>query len=279
MRYTEATWLEALLELSKKPVGIRFVLDQNEFDQSSLPEPRMGMPYCTAVMTATKGESYKMDAAHSACIAGSRALGLSEITEDAFSGKRHRDLGVYKNLCISRSIAKDMVYCVHRCAGVEIQPLELYSSTVPDVLVMIVNPYTAMRIVQAYAYHYGQLKNIKMTGMNAICQECTSYPYEKNTLNLSMLCSGTRRVGRWGKDELAIGLPYHYVNDVIDGLKNTITPMEQNKEKDRIAKRLSEKGFQAELTIQKNHNYYKGAYGTPARIARKKKPCSSDRGA
>ena len=273
----QATWLEILLELSKKPVGIRFVLGQTEFSQNSLPEPKTGMPYCTAVMRATQGQSLKMDAGHCACIAGSRALGLAETSEEAYSGRRHRDLGVYKDLCISRSIAKDMVYCVHDCAGVEIKPLQCYSSMVPDVLVMIVNPYTAMRIVQAYAYHYGQLKTIKMAGMCAICQECTSYAYEKNTLNLSMLCSGTRRVGKWGKDELALGVPYHYVDSLIDGLKRTVTPMEQDKDKDRIARKLCEKGLQDEVTIKKNQNYYKGAFGTPSRIARKKKKaCSLD---
>jgi len=268
---TQAIWLNVLLELSRKPVGIRFLLDQAEFDQSGLSEPKTGMPYCTAVMGATRGQSYKTDAAHSACIAASRALGMAETAEESYSGKRHRSLGVYKDLCVSRSIAKDMVYCVHHCAGVEIAPLESYGSTLPDVVVMIVNPYTAMRIVQAWAYHFGQLKNIKMDGMCAICEECTSYPYEQNTLNLSMLCAGTRRVGRWGKDELALGMPYHYVSQVIDGLKHTVTPMEQNKDKDRIAEKLLEHGLQNDVTIKKGQNYYKGAFGTPDRMARKKK--------
>ncbi|MCB2215834.1 DUF169 domain-containing protein [Desulfofustis glycolicus] len=271
MYETQAVWLDSLLELSRKPVGIRFVLDQEEFDQTDLPEPKTGLPYCTAVMKATRGQSYKLDFGHSSCIAGSRALGIAKPVEEAYSGKRHRALGVYKNLCISRSVAKDMVYCVRHCKGVEIQPLEAYAPLPPDVVVMIVNPYTAMRIVQAWAYHFGQLKNIKMVGNCAICQECTSYPHEENTFNLSMLCSGTRRFGRWGKDELAMGLPYHYVKDVIDGLKQTVTPMEQDKDKDRITKALSEKGLHNEVTIQKGQNYYKGAYGTPDRMARRNK--------
>lgn len=268
---SQALWLDILLELSRKPVGIRFLPDQTAFDQSRLPEPKTGLPYCTAVMRATRGQPCKVDAGHSACIAGSRALGLAEPAEEAYSGRRHRDLGLYKDLCVSRSVAKDMVYCVHNCAGVEITPLDLFSSTPPDVLVMVVNPYTAMRIVQGYAYHFGQLKTVKMVGNCAICQECTSYPHEENTLNLSMLCSGTRRVGRWGKDELALGLPYHYLDQVIDGLKQTVTPMEQDRDKDRIAGKCSENGLDNELTIKKGQNYYKGAYGTPHRMARRKK--------
>jgi uncharacterized protein (DUF169 family) len=270
----QALWMDSLLELSRKPVGVRFVLDQEEFDLIDLSEPKTGLPYCTAVMRATQGQAYKMDASHSACIAGSRALGMAKPVEESYSGKRHRALGIYKNLCLSRSVAKDMVYCIHHCKGVEIQPLEAYTSLAPDVVVMIVNPYTAMRIVQAWAYHFGQLKNIKMVGNCAICQECTSYPYEENTLNLSMLCSGTRRVGQWGKDELAVGLPYHYLKDVIDGIKQTVTPMEQNKDKDRITKALSEKGLHNEVTIKKSQNYYKGAYGTPDRMARRNKGAS-----
>ncbi|WP_312421292.1 DUF169 domain-containing protein [Anaerospora hongkongensis] len=268
----DAAWLDILLDLRRKPAGIRFLLTEADYAASKAPELTGGMPYCTAVKWAGAGRSCKMDAAHGACFAASRALGMAEVGEEALSGSRHAKLGVYENLAVSRSVAKDMVYCAHQCHGVEIMPLEAYDETnKPDVVVLVTTPHNAMRLTQGYAYHNGQLKDIKMAGMCAICQECTSYPFEKNRPNISMLCSGTRCVAQWAKDELGVGIPYHQLGQVISGLQKTVNPMEANEDKQRIARRLAEAGRSEALEIVFSHNYYTGAYGTPEQLARRKK--------
>ncbi|WP_188398918.1 DUF169 domain-containing protein [Sporomusa sp. GT1] len=269
MSINAAKWLDILLDLRRKPVGIKFLLTEADYTQSLAKVPQNGMPYCTAVKWAGQGRSYKMDAAHCSCFAASRALGMADITEDALSGSRHAKLGVYENLGVSRAVARDMVYCAHKCAGVEIMPLEQYTTSNPDVVILVTTPYNAMRITQAYAYHHGQLKNIKMAGMCAICQECTSYPHERNMPNISMLCSGTRCVAQWSKDELGIGIPYHYLEPVINGLRRTVNPMEFNQDKERIAQRLAEAGQADTMEIVLSQNYYTGAYGTPEQVARR----------
>lgn len=261
-------WLDMLLELRRKPVGIKFLLTNAEYEASPAPELVGGMPYCTAVKWAAAGRSCRMDAAHCACFAASRALGLAAVGPEAVSGSRHAQLGVYANLCVSRAVAKDMVYCAHQCTGVEIMPLDAYDEAhKPDVVVIVTTPYNAMRFTQGYAYHSGQLKEIKVSGMCAICQECTSQPFEQNKPNLSMLCSGTRCVGQWGKDELGIGIPYHQLAMVIDGLRNTVNPMETDADKRRIAERLEKSGHSGELEIVFSKNYFTGAYGTPSQLA------------
>lgn len=269
---TSAAWLDILLDLRRRPVGIKFLLTGDDYAASPLPAPANGMPYCTAVRWAAQGRGYKMDAAHCACFAASRALGLAPVAEDALSGSRHAKLGVYENLCVSRAVARDMVYCQHKCAGVAIMPLDQYETTVPDVVLIVATPYNAMRLTQAYAYHSGQLKSIKMAGMCAICQECTSYPYERNQPNVSLLCSGTRCVAQWADDELAIGIPYHQLAQLVDGLRQTVNPMEPNQNKERIARRLADAGRENALDIVYNRNYYTGAYGTPEQLARRAKP-------
>lgn len=268
----DALWLNILLELRRKPVGIKFLLAKTDYEASKAPELIGGMPYCTAVKWAAEGRSCRMDAAHCACFAASRALGLAEVSAEAVSGSRHAALGVYENLCVSRAVAKDMVYCVHKCTGVEIMPLEAYDeNNKPDVVVIVTTPHNAMRFTQGYAYHSGQLKEIKLSGMCAICQECTSYTFEMNKPNLSMLCSGTRCVAQWGKDEMGIGIPYHQLEAVIDGLRKTVNPMEQDEDKRRIALRLVENGKSGAMEIIFSQNYYTGAYGTPEQLARRKK--------
>lgn len=239
------------------------MLEDEEFEDNNSSYYINGMPYCTAIKNASKGLNYKMDYYNSSCIAASRALGFIKPTKDSISGSRHMKLGVYKDLCVSRSVAKDMVYCEHECRGVEIKPLKDYIDYNPDIVIMVTSPYNAMRMVQSYAYNFGQLKNIKMAGMCAICQECTSYPYETNSMNISMLCSGTRCVGQWNEDELGIGFPYNYCNAIVEGLINTINPMENNKNKLKIMQNLSSNNLEHLIDIKLNNNYYKGAYKTP----------------
>lgn len=269
MKNNYGIWVETLLELERKPVGVKFLLSESDFESSELVVPSRGTPYCTAIRNAGNGRKCKMDAAHCSCIAASRALGMADITEEVSSGSRHVKLGVYENLCISRSVAKDMVYCNHKCVGVEIMPLEDFTDRDPDMVIIVTNPFNSMRIVQGYAYHFGQLKNIKMSGMCAICQDCTSYPFEKNTINLSMLCSGTRCVSQWGKDEMGIGIPYHYLDKIVSGILNTVNPMENNKDKKIISNKLDTNGLKDKLEIVYNQNYYKGAYGTPEQMKKK----------
>lgn len=263
--------LHVLLELEREAVGIRFLLSEEDFNNSKLNIHPSGMAYCTAVRNASRGKKYKMNKESSSCIAASWALGFSLVNNDTFSGKRHYDSGVYKNLAVSRSVANDMVYCKHKSYGVEIMPLKEYKDSSPDVVIVVTNPYNSMRILQGYAYHHGQLKNIKMAGMCGICQDCTSYPFEMNSVNVSMLCSGTRCVAQWNKDEMAIGMTFHHFIDIVDGIKKTVNPMESNKEKSVIEGKFDSSFNKSELEVKYNNNYYRGLYGTPEQVEKRNK--------
>ncbi|MBP9478792.1 MAG: DUF169 domain-containing protein [Sebaldella sp.] len=253
-------WLEILLELKRKAVGIRFLFNKEDYEISDALSRVGTIPYCTAVRNATKGSSLKLNLNNFACLSAARALGLIETDADSLSGKRHSDMGVYENILVSRNIAKDMVYCKHSVYGVEIRPLGDFREYKPDIVILITSPYNSMRIVQAHAYTKGQLKNIKMAGMQAICQECTSYVFERNEINLSMLCSGTRCVSQWSKDELGVGIPFQQIDDVIYGLMQTMNPMENNEDKKIIQAKLESSGKKLDFEIEYNKNYYTGVF-------------------
>jgi Uncharacterised ArCR, COG2043 len=98
--------------------------------------------------------------------------------------------------------------------------------------------------------------------MQALCEECTTRPFENNEVNISMLCSGTRCVAQWKKDELGIGIPFNMLSLIVDGLKNTFNHMDQNPEKRLIESKLKKYGLEDEATIIYGKNYYTGNYGT-----------------
>ncbi|WP_167519387.1 DUF169 domain-containing protein [Intestinirhabdus alba] len=265
---TDAFWLNIMLELKRAPVGIRFLYDKNEYNNCSTPELSAPLPYCAAVKNASTGIPCKLTLQQTACLSGARALGLLKAQDDIvspddiISGKRHHKMGLYADYTISRQIAKDMVYCAHHVYGVEIADLALYTEYNPDIVIVITHSANAMRLIQGYSYHYGQLKNIKVTGNQAVCQECTSYPFEMNQVNISLLCSGTRQVAKWDEDEMGIGIPFNQLGNIVDGLRQTSNPMDNNKSKKTIMRKAASQGVAAEIDLQLGRNYYTGGYGT-----------------
>lgn len=265
---TEHIWLDILLALQRLPVGMRFLYDKPEYTACQYAETSGPKPYCVAVRDATKGAALKMHASHFSCVAGGRALGVIKPHNDCvpantvISGKRFAGMNIYEDFCVGRQVAKDMVYCEHEVYGTALAPLAHYTDAAPDVIIIIANPRNAMRLIQAHAYHSGQIKNFKLVGNQAICQECTSYPFERNCLNISMLCAGTRRLARWSDDEMGLGFPRNLLPEIIKGLRATSNAMDNNTQKKRIQAKLREHGLEGEHEVKLNNNYYSGAFGT-----------------
>lgn len=252
-------WLNILLQLERKPVGVKFLLTKKDYDTFNANENKNRMSYCTVVKRAGDGISQKIHRGHNACPGGAVALGFEKPTLENISGKRRLHQGTCRDLGVCRSISKNMVFCEHTTYGVAVMPLEAYDLE-PDVVLIICNPFNAMRIIQGYSYKNGHASNIKLSGMSAICQECTSLPYEENQINISLLCSGTRMLAQWHKDEMAIGMPYRLYLDTVKGLINTVNPLERNSEKKLIEEKLSNGGIIGKLEIKYNHNYDDNAY-------------------
>lgn len=252
--------LNAYLELNREVVGVKFLFDEKEFIESKGRALTNKMAYCTMVRNGMRGECIKAKLENFACLSAAKAIGLLETTHEDDSGKGRVKIGTYKNLCIGRSVSKDMVYCKHIIYGINIMPLKEFEVE-PDVVIIVTEPYNMMRITQGYAYHNGQAKNIKLAGMQAICQECTSYPFETNDINVSMLCAGTRLLAQWENSELGVGMPYHMFNEIVNGIEMTINPTERNKNKAKIQARIIENGLEEYVQIIYNKNYDDGLYG------------------
>ncbi|MDR0526712.1 MAG: DUF169 domain-containing protein [Spirochaetaceae bacterium] len=251
--------LTVLLGLNRAPVGIRLLKTDEDLRDSAALMPEGGLPYCAAVSKAGKGGRCKLGPRNMYCKAGANALNIVKPDEDRVSGKVYEKFKVYRDGDICKNIGAGMVYLEESNAGVEIMPLADFEST-PDIVIIVANPKTVMRIVQGYAYHFGHLKNIRMSGMCAICNECTSYPYTTGDMNVSMLCAGTRCVGGWGDDELAAGIPFEKCRLILDGIEQTANPMENAQSKLQITERAKiKKTTIPPLDI--NYTYYKGGYG------------------
>jgi uncharacterized protein (DUF169 family) len=121
------------------------------------------------------------------------------------------------------------------------------------VIIFIVNPYQAMRVVQGYVYQYGIKPTLNYGAMQAICSEATVVPYVTGEINISCLCPSTRLLAKWKDEELAIGLPYEHFQHTVEGVIATINSTDVKRRKEEIIERFKQKG--KELPLDLNSDY------------------------
>ena len=230
--------LLSILDMQRKVVGIKFLFTKEDYNKCPVDQAKIPMNYCVMVKLATHGYSIKTNLEFCACSGGTRAIGLDQPSEKFKTGCEYFSFGLYKDLAIAKNEVNNMTFCNHKIYGVMIAPLEKYEEK-PDVVIMVTNSYNAMRIIQAYTYEFGTQCNFKMTGNQAICSECTAYPFETNSMNISMLCAGTRYYAGWSDTELALGIPYGKFISLCDGVFETANGAERNEKKEQIYKRLA----------------------------------------
>jgi uncharacterized protein (DUF169 family) len=249
------------LDLKRRPVGVRFLFDPDQYEQADAGALSVRVPYCVMGKRATRGHGAKAVLENFGCMGAARALGIIEPDDYFTSGRHYQKLGLYRDLSVCKNIRRNMTLCRHKARGIMVKPLGDYQQDpdTPDVVLLVVNPYQAMRVIQAYTYIFGYHTSFKMSGNQAICSECTAYPFETNAINVSLLCSGTRFMGGWKDDELAIGFVFNKFTAVVDGLYATLNLTEPDRKKVDIETRLSQRNND-DLEIVYGRNYYTGHY-------------------
>ena len=250
--------IESYLDLDRKPVGIKFFFDKDEFDKFEVPQRDRKVTYCNSVQLASKGNSMKLTKENQGCPNGAMALKMKEIPEPMASGKGRFSKNIYKDVETSKSIGDEMLFLEEEPAGIVVMPLENYKED-PDVVVVVSEPYNIMRIVQGHGYFNGYTDNLKTVGLQAVCHDLTTYPYNTKDINITFLCPGTRLVADWQANEIGIGIPFEKWNEIVEGVKETTNPFERNKKKEGIEKRLKERGLDSS-GIKFNENYDDGSY-------------------
>lgn len=246
--------LKAALDIERQVVGIKFLFDQKAYEAAEAKSARHKIPYCVMVKLATHGYSLKATLETSGCGGGTRALGLEDTKPEFDSGCEYNSFGLYNDLAIAKNVVNHITFCKHKIYGVMTKPLEFYEE-VPDVVIVITNSYNAMRIIQGYTYKFGTQTNFKIAGNQAVCSECTAYPFETNAINISMFCSGTRYLAGWKENEIAIGLTHSKFLQTCDGVFLSINGSEQNKNKETILAKIRENNLE-DPGIKKDDAYF-----------------------
>ena len=250
----EVKKFELALGLKRGIVGVKFFFDKDEFDRGEARTVKGKMPYCVMVRKAMLGFDMKVTRKNSGCVGAENALGIEEVTEELMNGKLYRDKKFYIDIATSRDVIRSASRFDFRTYGIEIKPLEQFNTS-PDVVLMVTNPYQAMRVMQSYAYTYGGDFSIKTVGNQAVCSECTANPYENNSINASFLCSGTRYNNRWGDDELMIGVPFNKFLGLSKAVNETLDTFESDEKKKIIEENTKQEDVDFDIKYSSAYFY------------------------
>jgi len=245
--------LKDILMIDREIVGVTLCMKKEDYTVSDVSELKKKMSYCNMVKYATKGKAFKATLDHFFCGGSQRALGMRPLEDNVMTGEEYYSYKMYDSLQVAKSVQEEVTYLPTGTYGVIVAPLK--AAVKPDIVIMIVNPYQAMRITQGYAYHMGIAKNIKFTGNQGICSECTAAPYINQDMNVSLLCANTRFSAQWQEYEMAIGLPFDMFEKLVFGVLKTLNASEPDKRKVKMMD-LNDK---YDIDISLKTSYYKSS--------------------
>jgi len=250
--------IESYLDLDRKPVGVKFFFDKAEFDNFDVPQLDRKVTYCNSIQLASKGKVMKLTKENQACPNGAMAIKMKDIPEPMATGKARFNKHIYKDVETSKSISDNMLFLKEEPAGMVAMPLENFTEA-PDVVIVVSNTYNVMRMIQGHGYFNGYTNNLRTIGLQAVCQDLTTYVYNTQDINISLLCPGTRLVANWKPNEMGIGIPFNKWYEVVQGVIETTNPFERDNNKKAIIKRLNVWGLDASGIIL-GQNYDDGSY-------------------
>lgn len=224
------------LNLQKNIIGVKFIDFKKDFDNLNLPAPLKNGPICFLAREAMDGKIFKVVEKNITCDYSKYALGLSRPDNRILEGRSYQYCGLYETNSIAKQIVASMKYISHELYGIAMGPLELMDDA--DVVIIADYAETIMRIMQGYAYKFGNPKNLSFFGNQAMCADLISKPYSNNDINISLMCKGTRANGRFEKGELGVAFPIGMFDSIVDGIVKIINPILNSNDKKRILSEL-----------------------------------------
>ena len=250
--YSYIEKLHCALGLKRKIVGVKFIFTKHEFENIEIEQLQGAASYCHMVKMASEGRRFKAGNENFLCYSSAWALGMRQPNEKAVAGREYFLYGLYDSLSRAKQVQSDVTYINHKICGIAIMPIEEFDCS-PDVVIIMVDSYQAMRLVQGYTYGNGFAKNMRLCGNQGVCSECTAVPYENNDINISMLCANTRFACEWEDCEMGVGMPFNLFESVAKGVIATLNPVEPDYKKEEIARRSSVSNLHIEIEIGKNY--------------------------
>nr|WP_245748032.1 DUF169 domain-containing protein [Methanolobus profundi] len=194
--------IEALMD-EGEPVCITLCQDEGKTSDSL---------YCELIHLARHGDSFLIE--DQRCRPGKFVLGVSENSPADYYLKSNR----YMDKETAERAVSSLPRIQREYRSLKIEPLGMNNEKF-DVLLLYLKPESAMKIIQAYAYHHGEGITSRSIGAASICGDCTARPLHEG-IGISYGCKGSRKHSGYANGEVPIGIGFELLKEIEEGLNN-----------------------------------------------------------
>ena len=188
--------LKQALTLNSNLIGVKLIYEHNKIltINPKFKEADQMERYCEYVKRASQGEFLKIKKGDLSCHTADIMLGFKE----------------------SENLELTMRLEVKGLKYILLFPINKYLLENYDSVILILNPFDCMNIIEAYVRLYQKPLKITCGAINGVCSEVTAYVIKRNEVNFSFLCPNSRGNGVFSDCELLCGIPAKMTNDLID---------------------------------------------------------------
>lgn len=205
-----------------QPVGVNLVRDISRVEGMKIKVRGKRLAICQQIAYSRMYSwSTWTDAGTAHCALGTACTGMIHTPLRVLDGSVNT--GVYQE---TRQAAAAMQQKMPRVepgvAGVLTYPLaRSFAGLNPDLVVIYVNSAQAMRFVQAFLYHQGGEFVMKSSGDAGVCSRAVAQVYLTGEPTIEIPCMGDRRFAMAQDHEMAVGIPYTWLERTAEALSAT----------------------------------------------------------
>ena len=209
--------LKDYLKLRYEPAAIKLVKKGEAFP-GNFSEPEKQMSHCQAVFAAKNGMCLKMPLSMQMCNVGASTLGMMPVPEKVANGEFHAGIGIHD----SPEAASKMVGAASRIPyetdGEVVCPLK-DADFEPDVVAIVDIPERIYWFEGLLTHKDGGRVTYTTAPFQCACEDLTAVPIITGKPNISVGCFGCRKKTDMKADEMAIGVPYALIPQMVAELE------------------------------------------------------------
>ena len=210
--------IENKIKLESKPVAMKLIKNEDELPEGyDLIDEKIR--HCEMVRKASLGEKFYSTIEQQLCLGGAGAIGLRDMPEKLANGEKYYSLGRFKNLETAKKLTSKLSIVKERFWGIVYAPLD-EADFEADVVEIITRPVGGMKLAQSIVYKSGEKITPSFAGIQSLCGDAFSNPYNSNNVNFTLGCDGSRKSADIKDDEMIVGISKAKFDEVISGLNS-----------------------------------------------------------
>ena len=201
--------MKEIINLRSEPVAIKLVKKGEAFP-AGYEVPEKQHSHCQAVMAARKGAKLCMPLSAQGCMVGAATLGMTEKGEKVKTGEFHFGIGIHQSPAAAAEMIATVTDIDYPTDGEVVCPLK-DADFVPDVVAVVDIPERIYWFEALRLRNGGGRISYVTAPFQCACEDITAYPIMKGEPNISIGCFGCRKKTDMAADEMAMGIPYKYL--------------------------------------------------------------------